>query len=378
MSQSKKNRLTKEMLLEKYINKSINDEEMHLLNLYALDDDFLFEAMEGLSLSKEDNTLIISELNKKLNAPRKNKVKFLPWIGVAAGLAVIVFSTILISNKVSNTLEHTMVMDSAAKEDVEEVTIAKDGMDDIAQTADVEPADTESLPAGQEKKWTQQSPKAQPTVIVEDESDAINIASEGIAKSEKPSQILEENEATELALIEQPIVADAGVAYEVKEAAKIGSTESEVAFSTRSETQDEVVTTSYSPAPPPAIKAKKTRSKLSAGAEKRVINSAELLNINFQNDKGKSLEGGKILQDYLSKNISREGLQPLLEDFKPIEMNFNFDIKNNSIELLKPLKEGEIFQLEVFNLLKSFENWNSINGIQETNERIKLLIDLNR
>jgi len=86
MSLSEKNRL-----FRKFLDGEISREEMHLLDQYALDDDFLFEALEGAAKVDDRSNGIMKDLEDRLE--RKNKVKRNPlylWLSAAAMIAIVV------------------------------------------------------------------------------------------------------------------------------------------------------------------------------------------------------------------------------------------------------------------------------------------------
>lgn len=134
MNPSEKNKLTKEQLLEKYIAGTISRDEMHVLNQYAIDDDFLFESLEGLSEFEDSSATALAELNDRLLEKTKRKRPiYLYWAGAAASLAIIVFSVTLLNKTANESLNQTMVMDQVEldkKQIDEEIELAeKDAVD---------------------------------------------------------------------------------------------------------------------------------------------------------------------------------------------------------------------------------------------------------
>jgi hypothetical protein len=89
----------KNELIKKFVDNKISAKEYHLLELAALDDPFLFDALEGYSIVKttkpsKHSDHIFAKVHKYLQEKRNRK----PWlILVAASLtALIIFSTIII------------------------------------------------------------------------------------------------------------------------------------------------------------------------------------------------------------------------------------------------------------------------------------------
>lgn len=82
--------------IDKYRKGELTSAEMHALEKKALSDPFLADAMEGVeSISTEDFTTDLSEINKKLKSHRKKIVWFTP-LRIAAGIVLVVGSVFLI------------------------------------------------------------------------------------------------------------------------------------------------------------------------------------------------------------------------------------------------------------------------------------------
>lgn len=122
MKPSKKNNSTKSELLNKYISGAIGNEEMHLLNQYALDDDFLFESLEGLSEYEDSNSAVLKELNAKLKSKSKRKRPvYWYWAGAAASILIIVVSIIMLQPLENEIFSDSLAMD-VSEEDQNELT----------------------------------------------------------------------------------------------------------------------------------------------------------------------------------------------------------------------------------------------------------------
>ena len=84
--------------IEKYRRGELTSADMHDLEKRALSDPFLADALEGAdSISAEDFSTDISEINKKLLTQNKTSVWFTP-LRIAAGIALLLGSVFLIYN----------------------------------------------------------------------------------------------------------------------------------------------------------------------------------------------------------------------------------------------------------------------------------------
>src|SRR6478735_1007283 len=84
--------------IEKYRKGELTSAEMHALEKKALHDPFLAEALEGLeSISPEELTLDINEINQKLLSQKKRVTWFTP-LRIAAGIILLVGSVFLLYN----------------------------------------------------------------------------------------------------------------------------------------------------------------------------------------------------------------------------------------------------------------------------------------
>ena len=118
MNPSEKNRASKESLLLKYNTGNINKEEMHLLNQYALDDDFLFEALEGLSKTEGENGTALVDLSNRLKQKRKKrKPIYLYWMSAAASIAILLFAVNFFSPNKNEAFNAPMVMEESTAND---------------------------------------------------------------------------------------------------------------------------------------------------------------------------------------------------------------------------------------------------------------------
>ncbi len=84
--------------IEKYIKGELTSAEMHALEKRALTDPFLADALEGAeSITPEDFTTDISEINHKLSSQRKKSFWITP-LRIAAGIALLIVSIFFIDN----------------------------------------------------------------------------------------------------------------------------------------------------------------------------------------------------------------------------------------------------------------------------------------
>ncbi len=81
----------KKELLDKYLNKNLSNDERHELERLALDDPFLFEALNGFAQAGDGHVQDISKMRKKIMSGQAQKKRFsiIPY-GVAASLLVVV------------------------------------------------------------------------------------------------------------------------------------------------------------------------------------------------------------------------------------------------------------------------------------------------
>lgn len=81
----------KKELLDKYLNKNLSDDERHELEKLALDDPFLFEALNGFAQAGKEHAQDISEIREKLlyGQAKKKRSSLVPY-GIAASLLVVV------------------------------------------------------------------------------------------------------------------------------------------------------------------------------------------------------------------------------------------------------------------------------------------------
>jgi hypothetical protein len=127
MNPSKKNRL-----YSKYLAGDISREEMHELNQYALDDDFLFDAIEGTSAFEKSNAASIKDLNSRIDAKSKNKRRPLVlWFSAAAAVAILIVAVNFL-----NPLQNELSQQVAMQEEPIPSEIAMDKEEMLAETAD--------------------------------------------------------------------------------------------------------------------------------------------------------------------------------------------------------------------------------------------------
>ncbi|WP_235297585.1 hypothetical protein [Portibacter marinus] len=90
MHQSEKNRL-----FEKYLKGDLTLEERHLLEKYALDDDFIYDAMEGVSLDEKRSRKAVDQIGYMLEKRKQSrKQTVMIWLSLAAGVAVLILALI--------------------------------------------------------------------------------------------------------------------------------------------------------------------------------------------------------------------------------------------------------------------------------------------
>ncbi len=97
--------LEKNILLKKLINHTISKEEYRQLEIVALNDVFLFDALEGYAFREEENLENIVSINNKISEhlkPKRNKLFYL-LSGVAAASIIIIASFFVMQNSESNT-----------------------------------------------------------------------------------------------------------------------------------------------------------------------------------------------------------------------------------------------------------------------------------
>jgi hypothetical protein len=105
MNPSKKNKL-----YNKYLAGEISKAEMHELNQYALEDDFLFDAIEGTAGFEEGNKSAIKDLHARMEAKRKTKKRpLLIWFSAAAAVAILIVAINFI-NPLQNELAQQLVI----------------------------------------------------------------------------------------------------------------------------------------------------------------------------------------------------------------------------------------------------------------------------
>lgn len=116
MKPSKKNKTGKEELLAKYTSGNITKDEMHLLNLYALEDDFLFEALEGLSDLENENRDSLLDLEKRLSSKKKKKRNpFIYWMSAAAAIAILIIGISVLNPLQKEITESGIAMEQGSE-----------------------------------------------------------------------------------------------------------------------------------------------------------------------------------------------------------------------------------------------------------------------
>ncbi len=92
----------KNTALKKLIDRSISREEYRALELAALDDPFLFDAIEGYVLSDGDHSQAVDNVNRKVNTSIKKRSKSSRLIYLVTGLAAACFLGIIYVQTLSN------------------------------------------------------------------------------------------------------------------------------------------------------------------------------------------------------------------------------------------------------------------------------------
>ena len=92
----------KKILLDKFFQKNLSKDERHELEKLALDDPFLFEAMQGFTEVEGDHHTDLKRIkSKKLGVKEKKKRSLIPY-GIAASLLVLVSLSVWTLNTKSN------------------------------------------------------------------------------------------------------------------------------------------------------------------------------------------------------------------------------------------------------------------------------------
>lgn len=115
-------------LLRQYRSGTISDTDRHMLERAALDDPFLFEAMEGYAIygSNADEAALT-----ELTAPKKKEKSKVRWLnnrilGVAASLLALVAITFVVKNQLSSEASEATIVIAQNKSANENAPIAQD------------------------------------------------------------------------------------------------------------------------------------------------------------------------------------------------------------------------------------------------------------
>ena len=114
----KKSRAYYNRLLSQYIDGTISEEDRFELEKHALDDPFLFEALEGLQNKDGNNVDAIHDLKSKVDQhPDKKRTRSIPLFnyGIAASLILLMGVGLWMFNT-SNTASDTIAMNTSASE----------------------------------------------------------------------------------------------------------------------------------------------------------------------------------------------------------------------------------------------------------------------
>lgn len=223
----------------------ISRDEMHRLNQYALEDDFLFDAIEGASAFESGNANAINDLASRLPKQNKKRNKLYFWMSAAAGVAIIVFTLTFIQAPDQNAISDVVAMESAPlAEDKEKTGINKGKLtkSDKAPEANIEKS-TQGGDNGSRPKFNPSKPSKAAVVDIEKKS----TAKEGAAV--KPS----------------PLASPNPIAEEKEDA----STLAEVIVLDDMVEEEEIPVIAYTPPPPSYSKTEIKEAKLAPAASRR-------------------------------------------------------------------------------------------------------------
>ncbi len=109
----------KKLLLEKFFQKNLSRDERHELERFALDDPFLFEALEGFTEVKGSHASDIERLKSKPFVAKKNKKRsFIPY-GIAASLLLLVSVSVWTLGTKSNMASEKTFAEAKKEQNVE-------------------------------------------------------------------------------------------------------------------------------------------------------------------------------------------------------------------------------------------------------------------
>jgi len=173
----------KKELLRKYIDRTISDAERHELEKLALDDPFLFEALEGYSVGGTDNSKTI--LNKNVNAlkiqkPKSKAFRITQLASIAAGLLFVAVMGFVIKQNIDNREANTIKLVEQTEEEFENDTNDFSQVFEEDQQSSLKLDNAESLV--QEEKDLSEEPKDE-TIIAQEK--VVPISKDTLDKGKK-------------------------------------------------------------------------------------------------------------------------------------------------------------------------------------------------
>ena len=150
-------------LLSQYLDGTISQEDRFILEKRALDDPFLFEAMEGFRIDIKSNNAIIENLNKRLDERSiEKKTRTIPLFnyGIAASLVLLLGAGLWFFSTTTNEMPDAVVMNthqtSESREHPNNYSQEKEA--DLEDVTQVEVQESESLRVPSKNQYD--SPKA--------------------------------------------------------------------------------------------------------------------------------------------------------------------------------------------------------------------------
>lgn len=186
------NETYKRDLLRKYFEGSISDLDRHELEKIALDDPFVFDAMEGATLHQAAHKSNINELQNKLHAKDAKVIRPSFWkrISVAAGVLVLVTALFFVNRQFSSQQDMAVMRntENAAEKSKDHISIENELEAEIPQiestekTAAInETADDEVLKKDQ-KRNTVESTQSSEGATLEKWNEVTNASTSSQAK----------------------------------------------------------------------------------------------------------------------------------------------------------------------------------------------------
>ncbi|WP_284284522.1 hypothetical protein [Portibacter lacus] len=344
MNPSKKNKL-----FEKYMAGDISQDEMHELNQYALEDDFLFEALEGAAGFEAGNKNAIEDLNQKLKSKtQKKRSPLYIWMSAAAAVVILVVAITFIPDLKNDAISE-VVMEKVEKDfSDEDLELSDIAQSQVAETEANEPETGISLPKPLSKAKSspsQESKKINDLVSEKADQTSDQFSNKIALEEEIAESEIAPLEKIDLAKVELESTGDGQVIIELTEAPPAPAVKS-----------DDVASPSLAQSAPVASRQKKElRRSAFQNAETAKISSSSILDdgistspITIQyNDPGIALK----FQEYALEQLDLEGFPELIG----IEMIINDqqEAKNIVVKtILTPAQNKEINQL-----VESFKEW---------------------